>query len=241
MNYKLKLNFVIEELFLPRNMNVVFVSFLKHAFCEFDVNLFNKIFKNDKPIPKTYTFNLNYGPCHFVDDQIELRNKSFSIYLSSYNLEEVIEFYNAMLKQRNKKYQIKNNSITLKNIKLIRFNKNEDSSVYIKMMSPLLLIDHNRETNKNNYIVYSDAEFSSIVKRNLFDKLKKLNIQFNVKDFEIYPLKNKKTVAHSYEGTLPVSIGEFKIVGEPQLLDFLLTSGIGSKTSAGFGMCMKVR
>ncbi|MCI8446780.1 MAG: CRISPR-associated endoribonuclease Cas6, partial [Bacilli bacterium] len=57
----------------------------------------------------------------------------------------------------------------------------------------------------------------------------------SVDDFDIVPLKNKKTVVKLYHHSMNASLGIFQLKGNPELLDFLWKAGIGSHRSSGFG------
>ena len=52
----------------------------------------------------------------------------------------------------------------------------------------------------------------------------------------IYPYEMKRTIIKNYGIKFPVSMGIFKVEGNKEILDYLYKSGIGSKSSAGFGM-----
>ena len=54
--------------------------------------------------------------------------------------------------------------------------------------------------------------------------------------FSIKPIEAKKTVIRHYNQMIEASLGCFEISGDNMLLNYLYSCGVGSRTSAGFGM-----
>ena len=94
---------------------------------------------------------------------------------------------------------------------------------------------HNSDDNTDIYYTCDDPEFPEIVKENLRIFLQKVNIERNINDFSITPVKGKKVVARIMERYVDTSIGIYKITGHPRLLELLYAAGIGTRRSEGHG------
>ena len=68
------------------------------------------------------------------------------------------------------------------------------------------------------------------------DWLEKLNLEMDISDFSITPLKGKKVVTRTWSRLVDGSIGVYKITGNLELLNFLRAAGLGTRRSIGKGM-----
>ena len=106
------------------------------------------------------------------------------------------------------------------------------------MSSPIIVRNHNRETQKDMYYSFEKAEeFNKYIKINIEEQMKEEGLDLNLLEgFEIKPIKTKKTVVKVYEYSIECSIGTFELTGNTILLDYLYKSGIGTKKAVGFGL-----
>lgn len=111
----------------------------------------------------------------------------------------------------------------------------KDTELIIKMQSSLIVRKHNSEDNTDIYYTCEDAEFPSMVKENLRVFLEKLNINMDISNFSITPLKGKKVVSKVMSRYTDQSIGIYKLTGNPELLNLLYAAGLGSRRSEAHG------
>ena len=55
---------------------------------------------------------------------------------------------------------------------------------------------------------------------------------------KLIPVNTKKVIVKFYESMIESSIGFFELEGDSAVINYLLQAGLGSKKSAGFGMCL---
>ena len=104
------------------------------------------------------------------------------------------------------------------------------------MKSALIVRKHDSTDNSDKYYTCEDLEFGEMVKENLSIFLEKLNLEMDISDFSITPLKGKKVVTRTWGRLVDGSIGIYKITGNLELLNFLRAAGLGTRRSIGKGM-----
>ena len=96
-------------------------------------------------------------------------------------------------------------------VKIRNIPEIQDTELIIKMRSALIVRKHDSINNSDKYYTCKDLEFGEMVKENLRIFLEKLNLEMDISDFSITPLKGKK-------------------------LNFLRAAGLGTRRSIGKGM-----
>lgn len=229
------LEFLTENNVLPIEMEKILVSFLKKTISEYSLEFFERLFSKDKSILKTYTFSKYLKDARFENGKIILSDSRFLVFFSDSNLVQLIEFYNAFLGQKNKKFSLNQNSMILKKVSFVNRVEILENKILVKMASPLIVRRHNSETNKDRYFCYDEEEFQDVVIENLRFFLEKIDKKFDINNFEIIPIKCKKVIVTSFGMKIQGNIGIFKLTGSKELLNLLYLSGIGVRRSAGNG------
>ena len=112
-----------------------------------------------------------------------------------------------------------------------------DNEVVFKTMSPLVIRDH--EDNSNTwYYDICDQKGKEIFIRNLKNQLLEElpESKYDVDNIDVRIISNKKTVIKYYDIWIQSNLCIFDIKAKPYILNHLHKSGIGSLKSAGFGM-----
>lgn len=232
---RLKLNFELENEFLPIQYRKSVMSFIKLSLAEYNEQYYKKYYNNKDTIIKPYTFAIFFRNPKFEEDRIFIEDKRFELNISVADYETSIILYNAFNHQKNKKFPLDKNSWTLKNISMSLDKKIDKEEITIKFMSPLVVRSHIEK--KDYYYSYDDEKFKEILKINIKQQLKITNLPIELVDeFNIIPIKPKKVILKFYEKKIETSTGIFKILGDKQLLKNLYDAGMGSKRSSGFGM-----
>ena len=233
MRYKLYFNLENENISIQYRKSIL--SFIKKSLQEYDEEQYKKFYNKKDNIIKQYTFSVFFKNSKFNGDTIVVKSKVMELNISAEDYNNGIVLYNAFNHQRNKKFNLNNNSMILKNIILLQEKQITTKSINIKFLSPLVV--RSRIENKDYYYSYGDSEFLNILKINVKQQLKKSNLpETLVETLNIEPINAKKTVIKFYEKQIEASLGTFKLSGDIQLLTFLYKAGVGSKHSAGFGM-----
>lgn len=229
----------LENEFIPKDKNRLILSFMKKAFKEYDQDYFNELYSSPKR--KDFTFSLYLGDCMFLDKRILIPEKRIILNFSSYNFQDGVMFYNAMLKQRFNPYKIANNSITATNINMVR-EKPVNSNVF-KILSPILVREHNNNNKETRYHSLKTDKGVEVFRKNLeyqlIDSLGE-KVVYDFKDIKIEPYTKDVHVIH-YSTPLLANIGYIKIKAPDYILNYLVKAGVGAKKSSGFGMLEEVR
>lgn len=211
------------------------MSFIKKSLQEYDEEYFKKFYNERDNIIKPYTFAVFFKDSKFNGDNIIVDSKIMELNISTEDYNTGIVLYNSFNHQRNKKFNLNNNSMTLKNIILLPEKEIDTEEITIKFLSPLVV--RSRLNNKDYYYSYQNKEFLDTLKLNIKIQLQTSSLPESVlEQFNIEPVNAKKTVVKFYEKQIESSIGTFKLTGNKDLLNYLYKCGIGSKHSAGFGM-----
>ena len=233
MRYKLYFDLENENISIQYRKSIL--SFIKKSLMEYDETQYKRFYNERDNIIKLFTFATYFRDSKFDGDNIIVNSKTMELNISTEDYNIGIALYNSFNHQRNKKFSLNNNSMTLKNMVLLPEKQIDSEEITIKFLSPLVV--RSRVDEKDYYYSYNDKEFLSTLKLNVKMQLKISNLPENiVEDLKIEPVQSKKTVVKFYEKQIEASIGTFKLSGDTRLLGFLYRSGIGSKHSAGFGM-----
>ena len=232
---RLKLNFNLENEFLPIQYRKSIISFIKLSLLEYDEQYYKKYYNNKDTIIKPYTFAIFLRNPKFEEDKIIVENRHIELNISIADYETSIILYNAFNHQKNKKFSLDKNSWTLKTINMSLDKKIDTEDITIKFMSPLVVRSH--IDKKDYYYSYNDEEFKDILRINIKQQLKITDIPTeSVDQFDIVPIRPKKVIVKFYEKKIETSTGIYRILGDKQLLKYLYDAGMGSKRSSGFGM-----
>lgn len=233
--YQIRLNFTLAEPFLPKEIERLIVSFLKAAAQKEGQEFFNSMFDKTRSIAKTFCFSYHLAHPEFCEDKILLGATNFSVFFSDADLEELFQFYNGFLKLKNEPYPMKGNTMELNYVAMKKMKEIEDDIVVIKMLSPLIVREHDSVTNQDRYLLYSDADFSETLKQNTEAQLAKWGLPLSTAGFSITPIKAKKVVIPNFGQKIDGNLGVFKLTGKPALLNFLYQAGLGSRRNEGRG------
>ena len=232
---RFKLIFVLENENISIQYRKSILSFIKKSLEEYDIEKFKQFYNERDNIIKPYTFAVFFKDSKFEGENIIVKSRTMDVNLSTSDYETGIILYNSFNHQRNKKFSLSANSMTLKNIVLSQEKEITSNEINIKFLSPFVV--RKRENEKDYYYSFNDKEFTNTLKQNIKNQLKISEVSEDaVDDFYMEPLEAKKTVVKFYEKQIEASIGKFKLKGDKNLLEYLYKAGIGSKHSAGFGM-----
>ena len=235
---KILLGFELKENIIPLNYRPFIISFFKYSLEKGCNELYQKYYLGKYGI-KNFCFSTYLKNAVFSKESIKT-DTSFSITLSVFDISDAFDWYNAFLKQKGKEYKLPmENSMTLKSVKIENHSKVKNSSIIVKMLSPIAV---RCVTNrKSKYLSYSDEEFIPKLKEISLSVLEKATgISKDNIPLEIEVLNGRKTVTHAVthdcEKNITANLGIYRIHSDPIFLDCLYILGIGSRRSEGFGM-----
>ena len=232
---RMRLYFKLEKNVIDVQYRKSIISWIKHAIQEYDEKLFEQMYNANQK--KTFCFATILPHPNFQEEEVILSDNQFYIIFSAYNYSHALHLYNSFLSQKNKAFHLNQNSMTLVSMSMIPEKTINTDSIKIKMSSPLVVRNHNRETLKDMYYSYTRDEFENYLRINISEQLQFENLDFSLlDDFKITPINAKKIVIPVYEKMIECSLGEFELQGKTKLLDYLYKGGIGTKKAMGFGL-----
>lgn len=236
MRFKIELELKNERLLL--DYRPAFISLFKHSLSAYDDG---KYFDENYEIgkDKLFTFAVGIPNSQFSKDIIIVPNKKINIIFSTGDIGTGIVFFNALSMQKNKSYPLANeNTMTIKSIIVEKEYPIISNTIEVMFKSPLCVREHNKELNSDMYYSYEKQGFNEAFRKVLesqIDKSKTFSKSI-LDDFQITPIRCKKTVVRHHSQFVEATVGSFKFTGNVALLSFLYTNGIGSRKSSGFGL-----
>lgn len=232
---RLKLFFELENNKIDVQYRKSIISWIKYSLENYDENLYKEMY--DSNHKKTFTFATILPKPQFGKEEVILKDNQFSIIFSAYNYVYALHIYNAFLKQKYQKYSLHQNSMTLTNMILIPEKEIIENEITIKMSSPMIVRNHDRETRKDIYYAFNKEGFEKYLRINIEEQLQAENLDTKIlEEFQITPVQAKKIIIPVYEKMIECSIGIFKLQGDKTLLNYLYCAGIGAKKAMGFGL-----
>lgn len=224
----------------PIEYRRVILSYIKNALSDCnDGKYFNEFFGDVRP--KDYCFNVIFPKAKFLKDKIQIENNEIKIIFSTDDRNKTgLKLFSAFIGQKNKAFPLENdNCMILKSINNIKHDEIRNSRAIFRtsLGSGLCVRDHDRETNRDKYYIYSDEEFREKLKFTVKNELIDAGFSEDEADkVTINPIQCKKAVAKHYKRYIDISLGMFEITASRFILQYLYNAGIGSRKSAGFGM-----
>jgi CRISPR-associated endoribonuclease Cas6 len=188
-----------------------------------------------EPTIKAMTFNL-YLPNAVMGKQIVVPTKCCKLTISSFDKELIMDLYNASIKYRYKPVNFPDNLLLVPKYSKIEIPKTvKQNNIVLKTQSPILVRNHNKENNTDEYLTFEDQNFNIFLNININNLLKSQS--FENDSVELIPIKANTTSVILKGRYCKASYGTFLLKTENiELVNFLYSSGIGSKRSLGFGM-----
>lgn len=236
---RFKVNCSVSNTTIPLDYHRKVISMFKQGFEQTAPEKYRELYGQNAL--KEFTFSVYFGKATFSKQAITLENDQIILNISTANAELGMYLYNGLMNLRNQAVQwSQHTNVTVGQITIIPQKKITEDRVVLKALSPIVVRDHNKETNKDWFYSFEAPEFLAVLKRNMIFKLVPLlgdYIRYDIEELELIPIRMKKTVVRFYDRQIECSIGQFSLSGKPYLLNYLVQSGIGSLTGSGFGMC----
>lgn len=237
---RFSLTLELKEKTLQIEYRKIVLSYIKNAIFKCNDGKYYDRFFNDIA-QKDYCFSVILPKSKFNKDKIELESKEIKVLFTTDDKYKTgFILYNAFIAQKNKPYPLPNNNyMTLKSITNNKREEIVNSRAIFKttLGSALCVRDHNKESNKDYYYVYSDNEFREKLKVVLNNQLLKEGFtKDEINDLKVNPIQCKKVVVKHYRRYIDTTVGVFEIQGQNRILQHLYDAGIGSRKSMGFGM-----
>lgn len=230
--------FELSKMELPKDFRPVFVSFLKNCLSHYGQAFFDEYYKDRDTIMKSFTFGVRMNRPKFNGGVVLLGGNRITFTLSTFDMRDGMIIYNAVMQRKLFTFPLPNqNSMKIISVNMVNLATINQSEIVVKMLSPLVVREHDKASNTDVYVDCSQEDFAERTKTIVAAQLSRLGMDERLMDgFSITPVIPKKTVVLSFKFNIDVSLGVYKLSGNPKLLNFLHQAGIGSRRSQGFGM-----
>lgn len=234
MRFKLKLELQHETLDL--DYRPIIVSFIKNALSQDNPSYYQSLY-GEGTVQKLFAFAPYLPAPVFNGDTIKVNKLSLGILFTTPDYSTFINLYNAFLKQKFKPFPLKyDNSMTLKSIIMLHDRVIEKDSAIIKLLSPLVVRRHDKQSNQDQYLVYDQEGFESVWRETLGPLLGSVTDSQSILEISIKSVRCKKVVVRAFEQNIDATLGTLQLNGDRSLLNYLLSLGMGSRRSQGFGV-----
>jgi CRISPR-associated endoribonuclease Cas6 len=234
---RLKMTFQLKKPELDIEYRRAFLSLLKDCFKETSRRVFEKFYKTGTPM-KPFTFGIFLPQPTFLNNTIKLNSTEITLNFSTIYSNLGTYFYSSLINRRKRSefYPLpNNNSLMLKRVSLQPEKKITASEIVFKTLSPFLARLHHKQTNQDEYLTKNHRLFISQLKTIIKVMMQELGgIEDNV---DFIPVKLNQGIPIKHFGAyVEGNTGVFKLIGRPEILDFIYKVGIGSRRSEGFGL-----
>lgn len=229
--------FALEKEELPIDYRRCILSYLKHCLTQANGG---KYF-DDYYVPgkeKPFCFSVVFSTPKFSKDMVQVMSKKMKLVISSADVKTAFILFSALAAQKGKTYSLPlGNSMRMVSIRQVKEPEVHSSRILVKMMEPLCIRNHNKETNKDWYYSCKDQEaFERESTRVIKTQLMLAGYSEEQSNVKLVPIDPKMVIIKHYSINIECTIGTFIMEGNPEVLNYLLKNGIGSRKSSGFGV-----
>lgn len=247
MKFNVKYKLVSEDdsdiFFLSLDYHKLILSLLKGAIKNYDSDLYEELYSDN--VIKEYTFSTFFRDASFTKEGIILKNNIIGV---DYSFDDLIlgtKVFGAIQSNLHKQLngKLMGYNVFVDSIKVLRTKQIKGNMVLVNTKSDILVRDI--ETNEDGSInsVYLDSnnpKFLVVLKESIRRKMVALGhtdlaTYANELDIVLGKNKLKSNVITLYSRKVPSNSGQFALIGNPKLLDYLSNAGIGAQTGLGFG------
>ena len=234
---RLKIECILEENFVCLDYRRSILSFIKKSLENYSEEIKKKYYDEYKA--KDMTFACYFPIEKIENNQINLTNNIFAIFLSFDSIIDGVHFYNAfnIAKRNHIQFNLGKNIFQIKNIVKLQEKEIKEDKATFKTLSPIVIREQIEEGEKKKEWFYElDEKGIEILKRNLCYSLKD---KFSIKELEKIEIeveKSKTSIISFYKIKFPATNGRITIKGDKKILNYFYRAGIGSKCPSGFGL-----
>lgn len=233
---RFNLKFDLQHETLDSDYRPIIVSFIKNALSQDNPTYYQTLY-GEGTVQKLFAFAPYLPAPVFNGDTVKVNRLSLEILFTTPDYPTFINLYNAFLKQKFKPFPLKyDNFMTLKSIIMIHDRVIKKDSVIIKLLSPLIVRRHNKQSNQDQYLIYDQEGFESVWRETLGPLLAPVTYSGKIQELFIKPVRCKKVVVRAFEQNIDATLGTLQLNGDRSLLNYLLSLGMGSRRSQGFGV-----
>lgn len=234
---RLKIECVLKENFVCLDYRRSILSFIKKSLENYSEEIKKKYYNEYKP--KDMTFACYFPIENIENNQINLTNNIFAIFLSFDSIIDGVHFYNAfnIAKKNHIQFNLGKNIFQIKNIVKLQEKEIKEDKVTFKTLSPIVIREQiEDEDRKKEWFHKLDEKGIEVLKKNLCYSLKD---KFSIKELENIEIEVEKArvnIISFYKIKFPATSGKITVKGDKKILNYFYRAGLGGKCPSGFGM-----
>lgn len=223
---------------LPKDYRRLLTSFLKKSFEISNKKFYENNYINVNNKLKNFCYSIYIPNAIYNKDYIELVNSGFKMIFSTSSSIDGINFYNAMLKMKNKVYKYKEIEMIPYKFTMLKETLITSNCAIFSTMSPIIIRDHNHDNSKTWFYSFDETKGKEVFLRNLKYQLSELNdiIEEDLNEIEVEVIKNKVNKIKNYNTVMIANSCILIIKAKNYILNYIYQSGVGSNRSRGFGL-----
>lgn len=237
MRFKMKFTLARPE--LPADYRRIFLSFIKKALTEASDGSYFKEYYGDTR-QKDFAWAVFFKGAKFDNNKVCLEEDHITVVFSVGNRKKHAgyQLFLAFLKQKGQPFPLpEKNQMTLANLTQMEEKTIKGTSALFTTLSPLVVRDHDRKTNKDSYYTAEEKTFEEKLTTALKIQAKLAGFPEDFWDsIKVKILEGKKIVIKHYDVYLDATKGVLILEGNPLLLQHFYTNGVCSRKSEGFGL-----
>jgi CRISPR-associated endoribonuclease Cas6 len=235
VSMRLILSFKTKHSVIPLDYRPTIISFFKGVLQGKYPSIYEELYTKTQPKIKSYCFSTYFKDVKIIGKTIVCPSCSFTVTVSTGDVSLVVFLYNSLIENKKKTLNIKHdNEITLIYTKIVPEIGIYSDNINITFLSPLVVRDHNKETNIDKYLYYDEDNFFELLNLSIKNICESFNVAYT--PVVITPINAGKTVVYNMGKRLSANTGTYRISGSPEMLNFLYSTGIGSRRGQGFGL-----
>ncbi|MCM3761173.1 CRISPR-associated endoribonuclease Cas6 [Alkalihalobacillus oceani] len=238
---RIQINFQVAS--LPIAYRFVVLSFLKEAIKKGDETYFKRLYEEGEGKMKPFSYSVFLKNFTIQRNEIEL--DQISVTVSSSDIEYMLHLFNGI--QLIREYQTRRGAWKMLGVRMVKEWEISSSSINCRTLSPILIENrHGKpvhledESYRKEFSYYANLRIKELSGRNAY------------KPIMIEPIRMRKVVVKESNSTLRKETegelltytayqGELRLDGHPEDLQLLYQSGVGKRTSQGFGLLDIIR
>ncbi len=222
---------------IPKDKNRLIMSMFKSCLESSNSEYFESLYSEN--IKKNFTFSLYMKNCKFNKESILIPDGKIYVNFSTYDALEGINFYNSFVKNKNKDIRVGDIEFKISKINQLEEKIIKTSELMFTTLSPIVVREHNHDNKKTWYhSLNTEKGMELLLKLIQIELLNKFgnDSSDDIEQIKLEVIENKDVNVTHYDIQVLSNLCVIKISAKPYILEYLYKSGIGSRTSQGFGM-----
>lgn len=229
-------DFELAEEILPMDWRRCILSYLKLCLSKANEGkYFDEYYGPAKEKP--FCFSVVFDHPVFLKDTIEVRGKRMRLVISTADSRTGFILFSAVIAQKSNIFLLPmGNSMHMTRTVQLKDSQVHSDKILVKMLEPLCIRKHDRETNRDWYYSQKQEGFEEESRKVIRNQLLSAGFSENLCGVRLTPVNARTVIVRFYDVNIESSLGDFMLEGDKAVLNYLLQSGLGSRRSSGFGV-----